>query len=96
VVRDLEEGGKGSGELLTRVRAAFCARMVGLGRVTLGAGGGRAAVCGEAASGIKGALELGMAMGGESRRGARGFATVCGGGELRDDQADIIARRRQE
>ncbi len=87
--------------LLTRVRAAFCARIVGFGRVILGAGGGRAAVCGEAASGLKGALELGITMGGASRScgsdcGCGLLATVCGGGELRDDHADIIARRRQE
>ena len=44
----------GERRLLTRAMAAFCARIVGFGRVVLGAGGGRAAVCGEAASGIKG------------------------------------------
>lgn len=36
---------------LTRVIAAFFARIVGRARSTLGAGGGRAATCGEAASG---------------------------------------------
>lgn len=55
--------------LLTRVRAAFCGRSVGFGRVALGAGGGRAAVCGDAASGLKGVLEAGMTMGGVSCRG---------------------------
>ena len=69
--------------------------MVGFGRVILGAGGGRAAICGEAASGFKGAFEVGMTMGGESCGGGRGLATAWGGGALRDDQADIIARRRQ-
>ena len=54
---------------LTRARAAFCGRSVGFGRVALGAGGGRAAVCGDAASGLKGVLEVGMTMGGESCRG---------------------------
>lgn len=84
--------------LLTRAMAAFCARIVGFGRVVLGAGGGRAAVCGEAASGIKGVWELGMTIGGGSRRGDLGSATVWGWGwgELRDDHADIIARRRHE
>jgi len=76
--------------------AAFCARIVGFGRVVLGAGGGRAAICGEAASGLKGVLELGMTIGGWSRRGGLGLATVWGWGELRDDQADIMARRRHE
>jgi len=70
--------------------------MVGFGRVILGAGGGRAAVCGEPASGFKGALESGITIGGESCRGGCGFAAVWGWGELRDDQVDIIARRRQE
>ncbi len=51
---------------LTRLRAAFWARIVGFGRATLGAGGGRAAVCGDAISGRKGVLEVGMTMGGES------------------------------
>jgi hypothetical protein len=70
--------------------------MVGFGRVILGAGGGRAAVCGEAASGLNGVLELGTTTGGESRRGGCGLATVWGDGGPRDDQADIIARRRHE
>jgi hypothetical protein len=82
--------------MLTRVRAAFCGRSVGFGRVTLGAGGGRAAVCGDAASGLKGALEVGMTMGGVSCRGGCGFGTDWVAVALRDDQADIIARRRQE
>jgi hypothetical protein len=74
------------------VRAAFCGRSVGFGRVTLGAGGGRAAVCGDAASGLKGVLEVGMMTGGESCRGGTVLVAVA----LRDDQADIIARRRHE
>ena len=81
---------------LTRVSAAFCGRSVGFRRVAFGAGGGRAAVCGEAASGLKGVLEVGMTMGGESCRGGcalgMGFVAVA----LRDDQADIMARRRHE
>jgi len=79
--------------------AAFCARIVGFGRVVMGARGGRAAVCGEAASGLKGVLELGMTIGGGgSRRGGLGLGsvTVWGWGELRDDHADIMARRRHE
>jgi hypothetical protein len=78
------------------VRAAFCARSVGFGRLNLGAGGGRAAVCGEAASGLKGALEVGMTMGGVSCRGDCGLGTGWVVVALRDDQADIMARRRQE
>jgi hypothetical protein len=86
--------------VFTKVRAAFCARSVGFERVTLGAGGGRAAVCGDAASGLKGVLEVGMMMGGESCRGGWVLGALLGmaWGAVapRDDQADIIARRRQE
>lgn len=79
------------------MRAAFCGRSVGFGRVTLGAGGGRAAVCGDAASGLKGVLEeVGMMTGGESCRGGCGLGTVLVAVALRDDQADIMARRRHE
>ena len=81
---------------LTRVRAAFRGRSVGFGRVTLGAGGGRAAICGDAASGLKGVLEVGMMTGGESCRGGCVLGTVLVAVALRDDQADIIARRRHE
>lgn len=82
--------------LLTRVRAAFCGRSVGFGRVALGAGGGRAAICGDAASGLIGVLEAGMTMGGVSCRGGCVLGTVFVAVALRDDQADIIARRRHE
>jgi hypothetical protein len=80
------------------VRAAFCGRSVGFGRVALGTGGGRAAVCGEAASGLKGVLEVGMTMGGveSCRGGCVLFGTVLVEVAVRDDQADIIARRRHE
>ena len=74
--------------------------MVGFGRVVLGARGGRAAVCGEAASGLKGVFELGTTIGeGGSRRGGLGLGSVTGWGWgelLRDDHADIMARRRHE
>ena len=76
--------------------AAFCGRSVGFGRVALGAGGGRAAICGEAASGLKGVLEVGMTMGGESCRGGCVLGTDLAAVPVRDDQADIIARRRHE
>jgi len=59
--------------VLTSMRAAFCARIVGFGRVALGAGGGRAAVWGEEASGFKGALEVGTTTGGESCSGGCEF-----------------------
>ena len=81
---------------LTKVRAAFRARSVGFGRVIFGAGGGRAAICGDAASGLKEALEVGMMMGGVSCRDCCGLGTVWVAVALRDDQADIMARRRHE
>lgn len=81
----------------TIVSAAFLARRVGFGRSTRGAGGGRAAVCGEAASGLRGVLVLGMTTGGESWSGgseiALGAGADAGAGALRPDQADIMARR---
>jgi hypothetical protein len=76
--------------LLTRVIAAFCARIVGFGRAILGAGGGRAAVWGDAASGLRDTFEVGMMMCGW------GLVMEGEGGdwtEEREDQADIIARR---
>lgn len=78
----------------TIVSAAFVALIFGRGRSTFGAGGGRAAVCGDAAS----ALSAGTTTGGESANG--GF---CDCGVLDDEakrdsfsmreKADIMARR---
>jgi hypothetical protein len=83
--------------VLTRVTGACRARNVGFGRATLGAGGGRAAVCGDAASGLKGTLEVGTVMGGTvSWGGGWGFVTARAGVEPRDDQEDIMARRGHE
>ena len=79
------------------VSAAFLARRVGFGRSARGTGGGRAAVCGEAASGLRGVLVLGMTTGGESCSGGSEIALGAGAGAdagaFRPDQADIMARR---
>ena len=79
------------------VSAAFLARRVGFGRSARGAGGGRAAVCGEAASGLRGVMVLGMTTGGESCSGGSEIALGAGAGAdagaFRPDQADIMARR---
>ncbi len=75
------------------VIAAFAARMVGLGRSALGAGGGRAAVCGEEASAERsladGANVAGITTGGVSpSAGERGNG---GAFDMLEEDADIIA-----
>jgi hypothetical protein len=59
----------------TIVRAALVERIFGRGLSTLGGGGGRAAVCGDAASLDN---DSGMTVGGESARGG------CPGGIVRE------------
>jgi hypothetical protein len=72
----------------TMVTAAFVAFKVGRGFSSFGAGGGRAAVCGEEASGDKSVFE-GITTGGESERGgACAFPSR--------DNADIMAHRGLE
>jgi len=70
------------------VTAAFVAFSVGRGFSSLGAGGGRAAICGEEASGDRSAVE-GITTGGESARGGV-TALSC------RDKADIMAHRGLE
>jgi hypothetical protein len=67
------------------VTAAFVAFNVGRGFSSFGAGGGRAAVCGEEASGDSSVVE-GITTGGESERGG-----ACALPSR--DKADIIAHR---
>jgi len=72
------------------VNAAFVDFILGLGLSVLGAGGGRATVCGDAASeNIGGVVAEGMTTGGGSEADCLdGPARGCS-----DDNADIIARR---